>query len=65
MGDLTLTTGGDRSYNTLSLNIGMGTLHDHRLNGHDGHFVIARSDSGSGSGSLAINVGMGTVNIRE
>ena len=48
-GTINLITGGDRSYSALSLNIGMGTLHDHRPGGHNGHFVIARSDAGSGS----------------
>ena len=65
MGNLTLTTGGDHSYSSLEINIGMGTLHDSRPNGHNAHFVIARTDPGTGQGSLSLNVGMGTVDIRE
>ena len=65
MGNVTLAMGGDRSYSNLALNIGMGTLHDHRPGGRSGHLVVSRTESGSGSGQLEINIGMGTLDIRE
>lgn len=64
-GRLDLTAGGDRFYSSLAMNIGMGTLHDHRPGGHNAHFIISQNEAGSGQGPLSINIGAGTLNIRE
>jgi hypothetical protein len=56
---------GDKSYSDMQVNIGMGSLHDHRPGGHDGHFVVSKSYSGSGVGSLQVNVGMGSLDIAQ
>jgi hypothetical protein len=65
LGHMQLLLDKDKSYSKMEVNVGMGTLHDHRPGGHDGHFVVNRDFQGSGSGSLEINVGMGTLDIRN
>lgn len=55
----------DKSYSDMQVNIGMGSLHDHRPGGHDGHFVVSRDYSGNGDGSIQINVGMGSLDIAQ
>jgi hypothetical protein len=62
-GHAKLSVEGDKSYSGMQVNIGMGSLHDHRPGGHDGHFVVSRNYSGSGAGSLQVNVGMGSLDI--
>jgi hypothetical protein len=63
MGSMKLLVDGDKSYSTMDVNIGMGSLHDHRPRGHDGHFVVSRNYSGSGTGSIEVHVGMGSLDI--
>lgn len=53
----------DRDYQTLETNVGLGRLSDERPGGHGGLFVVSRSSAGSGSGTLAINVGAGTLHL--
>lgn len=65
MGHMQLLVDGDKNYSTMNVNVGMGSLHDHRPGGHDGHFVINKDYAGSGAGSLEINVGMGSLDIRN
>ncbi len=55
----------DETYATMQVNVGMGSFHDHRPNGHSSHFIASRNYQGKGSGSLKINVGMGSVDIRN
>lgn len=64
-GDAKLLVEGDKSYSDMKVNIGLGSLHDHRPGGHDGHFVVSKNYSGSGTGSLQINVGMGSLDIAQ
>jgi hypothetical protein len=64
-GHAKLLVEGDKSYADMEVNIGMGSLHDHRPGGHDGHFVVSKNYSGSGAGSLEINVGMGSLDIAQ
>ncbi|QNI30939.1 hypothetical protein H7849_17720 [Alloacidobacterium dinghuense] len=64
-GHAKLLVDGDKSYADMQVNIGMGSLHDHRPGGHDGHFVVSKSYSGSGVGSLEVNVGMGSLDIAQ
>lgn len=64
-GHAKLLVEGDKSYSDMQVNIGMGSLHDHRPGGHDGHFVVSRDYSGSGDGSLQVNVGMGSLDIAQ
>jgi hypothetical protein len=65
MGHMQLLVDGDKSYSKMSVNVGMGSLHDHRPGGHGGHFVVSKDYAGSGAGSLDINVGMGSLDIRN
>jgi hypothetical protein len=65
LGHAKLLVEGDKSYADMQVNIGMGSLHDHRLGGHDGHFVVSKTYSGSGVGSLQVNVGMGSLDIAQ
>jgi hypothetical protein len=43
----------------------MGSMHDHRPGGENGHFVVSKQYEAKGSGSLEINVGMGSLDIRK
>lgn len=55
--------GNDDTYQSLEINVGLGSLHDHRKGGDSHHFIVAHSFSGSGKGSIEINVGMGHVDL--
>jgi len=55
--------GNDDSYDRMQINVGLGSLHDHRKGGESHHFIVAHSFSGSGKGSIEINVGMGHVDL--
>ena len=65
MGHMRLLLDDEKSYSTMNVNVGMGSLHDHRPGGRDGHFVVSRDYQGHGSGSLEINVGMGSLDIHN
>ena len=65
MGHMQLLLDKDKSYSKLEVNVGLGTLHDHRPGGSDGHFTVTKEYAGTGSGSLQINVGMGSLDIRN
>jgi hypothetical protein len=65
MGQMQLLLDKDKSYSTLKVNVGLGTVHDHRPGGADGHFTVTKVYPGTGAGSLEINVGMGTLDIRN
>jgi len=65
MGHMQLLLDKDKSYSKMQVNVGLGTLHDHRPGGSDGHFTITKEYPGSGSGVLEINVGMGSLDIRN
>jgi hypothetical protein len=64
-GHAKLLVEGDKSYSDMQVNIGLGSLHDHRPGEHDGHFIVSKSYSGSGVGSLQVNVGMGSLDIAQ
>jgi hypothetical protein len=51
------------SYEGLAINIGLGSMHDHRKDGENHHFIVARSFEGTGKGSIEVNVGMGSVDL--
>jgi hypothetical protein len=51
------------AYEGLEVNIGLGSLHDHRKDGENHHFIVARSLHGTGQGSIVMNVGMGSVDL--
>jgi hypothetical protein len=65
MGHMQLLLDKDKSYSKMEVNVGLGTLHDHRPGGTNGHFTISKEYAGTGSGSLEINVGMGSLDIRN
>jgi hypothetical protein len=65
MGHMQLLLDKDKSYSKLEVNVGLGTLHDHRPGGTNGHFTVSKEYAGTGSGSLEINVGMGSLDIRN
>ena len=51
------------AYESMEINVGLGSLHDHRNGGENHHFIVAHSFAGSGKGEIQINVGMGHVNV--
>jgi hypothetical protein len=51
------------AYESLQVNIGLGSMHDHRKDGQNHHFIVARSFEGTGKGSIDVNVGMGQVDL--
>ena len=55
--------GNKDAYETLQVNVGLGSLHDHRAGGEDHHLIVAKSFDGTGQGSVEINVGMGGVEL--
>jgi|GEM_PF-6667115 hypothetical protein len=65
MGHINLLLDGDKDYSSMEVNIGMGSLHDHRPGGHNGHFVVSRDYSGTGKDHMEINVGMGSMDISQ
>jgi len=65
MGHMNLLLDKDKSYAKMAVNIGLGTLHDHRPGGSDGHINVTKVYPGTGAGSLDINVGMGSLDIRN
>ena len=65
MGHMNLLLDKDKSYSKLRVNVGMGTLHDHRPGGSDGHVNVTKVYPGTGAGILEINVGMGSLDIRN
>lgn len=65
MGDMKLLLNGDKDYSGLEVNIGMGSLHDRRPGGRNGHIVVSRNDSGTGNGPMEVNVGMGSLDITQ
>jgi hypothetical protein len=54
----------DDSYSTLHVNIVMGSLHDRRKGGEDHRFMVSQELSGTGRGSIEINVVAGSVDLR-
>jgi hypothetical protein len=64
-GHMNLLLDGDKNYSNMEVNIGLGSLHDHRPGGHDGHIIVSKNYSGTGTGSLEINVGAGSLDIRQ
>jgi hypothetical protein len=65
MGHMNLLLDKDKSYAKMEVNVGLGTLHDHRPGGSDGHFTTTKNYAGTGAGTLEINVGMGSLDIRN
>ncbi len=55
--------GNEDAYEGLQVNVGLGSLHDHRKDGENHHFIVARSFEGRGKGSIEMNVGMGSVDL--
>jgi hypothetical protein len=51
------------AYESMNVNIGLGSLHDNRKDGQNHHFIVARSFDGTGKGSIEMNVGMGGVDL--
>lgn len=53
----------ENAYEEMEINVGLGSLHDHRSGGENHHFIVAHSYAGSGKGKIEINVGMGHVDL--
>jgi hypothetical protein len=51
------------AYESMNVNIGLGSLHDNRKDGQNHHFIVARSFEGTGKGSIEMNVGMGGMDL--
>jgi len=52
------------SYGTLHVDIVMGSFHDHRKGGEEHRFMVSQELSGTGRGSIEINVVAGSVDVR-
>jgi hypothetical protein len=55
--------GNDDTYESMEINVGLGSLHDHRNGGENHHLIVAHSFAGSGKGRIEINLGMGHVDV--
>jgi hypothetical protein len=55
--------GNDNTYESMEINVGLGSLHDHRSGGENHHLIVAHSFAGNGKGRIQINVGMGHVDV--
>lgn len=55
--------GNDNTYESMEINVGLGSLHDYRKGGENHHLIVAHSYAGSGKGEIQINVGMGHVDV--
>lgn len=55
--------GNDDTYESMEINVGLGSLHDHRNGGENHHLIVAHSFEGRGKGRIEINVGMGHVDV--
>jgi len=55
--------GSDDTYESMEINVGLGSLHDHRQGGENHHLIVAHSFAGSGKGEIQINLGMGHVDV--
>jgi hypothetical protein len=55
--------GNDDTYESMEINVGLGSLHDHRRGGENHHLIVAHSYAGNGKGRIEINVGMGHVDV--
>jgi len=51
------------AYESLNVNVGLGSMHDNRPDGQSHHFIVSRSLEGTGKGSIEMNVGMGRVDL--
>lgn len=51
------------AYESLNVNVGLGSMHDNRPDGQNHHFIVSRSLEGTGKGSIEMNVGMGRVDL--
>jgi hypothetical protein len=52
------------SYSALHVDIVMGSFHDRRKGGEEHRFMVSQELSGTGRGSIEINVVMGSVDLR-
>lgn len=55
--------GNDDAYEGMEINVGLGSLRDHREGGENHHFIVAHTFAGRGKGQIEINVGMGHVDV--
>jgi hypothetical protein len=55
--------GNKDAYESMEVNVGLGSLHDHRRDGEDHHFIVSKTFAGTGKGSVEINVGLGSVDL--
>jgi hypothetical protein len=51
------------AYQTLNMNILLGSLHDHRPDGEQAFGMVSKSLAGTGRGSINLNVVKGTVDV--
>jgi hypothetical protein len=64
-GNATIYLDGDHDYSHLEANVGMGSFRDHRPGGSSSHLVISRNLTGSGAAALEVNVGAGSVDLKQ
>jgi hypothetical protein len=51
------------AYESLNVNMGLGSMHDNRRDGQSHHLIVSRSLEGTGKGSIEMNVGMGRIDL--
>jgi hypothetical protein len=52
------------TYRLLNMNVLMGRFHDHRTGGKQAHGMVSKSLSGTGRGSIDLNVVSGSVDVK-
>ena len=52
------------TYGTLRASVLIGSFHDHRKGGGEGHGMVSKSLSGTGKGSVEVNVVRGSLDVR-
>ena len=56
--------GNDDSYGTLHASVLMGSFHDHRHGRDDEHGIVSKSLSGTGMGSIELDVVRGSIDLK-
>ena len=63
-GTMQVYLAGDHNYASLRMNVGFGHLVDRRSNGRGSYGITSRTLTGTGSGTIELNVGAGTLELK-
>ncbi|RZU40516.1 hypothetical protein [Edaphobacter modestus] len=64
VGKVTIYLRGTEEYSELQANVGMGSFHDRRPGGTSAHLGTKQVFRGKGTGQIAANVGVGSIELR-